>query len=263
MMIIDRDPPRDPEIDDAEEDLQDDEQDVEEGSDAGSVDDEGRGEGTGRQEAEDDEGEEGLAAREERRPSRASSAVARAKEAAKQATERAAAFEKELQELRRERQQPALPQEESDQEFQARMSLLTVEERVEAKLDRAQKRHERELNMLRVQSADQADRAAYQAKAATNPRYAKYETEVEKLLLEERRQGRNFPRELILRAVIGDKVLSNKANVSKQRSAAQRNVERQRGTPPEGRSDRNATRSRVGQGGGLADLERRLDGRTI
>lgn len=241
------DDPRDPPDEEIEDDV------GEEGEDAGLDDDEGGGEAAGR-EAEDAEGEEGLA--EQPRQSRASKAVVEAKRIAREAAAEAAALKREIAELRQQRQ---APQGESREQEEARLSLMSVEERVDYKLAKATKEHERQMAMVQLQSADLADKAAYEAKAAYEPRYKKYAAEVEKLLLAERQAGRNFPRDTILKFVLGERVMNAKPVVDKQRRDAQARVNRQRTSSEAGRSDRAATRGR-GNGNSLEDIERRLEG---
>lgn len=238
------------------EDIEDDE----EGADAGSDDDEGGSEAAG-QEDEAAEAEEGL---EERRPSRATSAVQKAKAAAREATAKADRLEREMAELRAERarQQEAAKGETPEQEA-ARLSLMTAEERIDYKLAKATRENERQLNMVRFQAADMADKAAFEAKGAYDPRYKKYGEEVEALLKSERQSGRDFPRETILRFVLGSKVMANTKAVQKQRATGRQNVDRQRAAAGDSRSDRSAPRSRSAGGNSLADLEKRLEGVNI
>jgi hypothetical protein len=78
--------------------------------------------------------------------------------------------------------------------------------------------------------------------------------------MEERRQGRDFPRETILRFVLGDRVMQNKGKIDQQRKQGQQNINRQRTQPDTSRSDRSAQRRGGSSGNTLADLEKRLEG---
>jgi hypothetical protein len=224
-----------------------------ESEDAGLDDDEGGGEAGG-QESEDDEGQEGQV--EERRPSRASKAIVEAKRIAREAAAEAAALKKELAELRQRQQ---APQTESREQEEAKLALMSVEERVDYKLAKAEKENQRQMAVVQFQASDQADKAAYDAKSSYEPRFKKYAADVEKLLLAERQAGRNFPRETILKFVLGERVMNAKPAVDKQRRDAQRRIGAQRTSSEAGRSDRAAPRGRS-NGNALSDLERRLAG---
>jgi hypothetical protein len=211
-------------------------------------------------EGQDEEQEEVAAAA----PSRATKRVQAATQAAKEAQERAARLEKEVQELRSQRAQPQTPQEESDEQFNARCALLTTEERIDAKLDRAERRHQRQLQQATFLSAERADKAAFEARAAYDPKYKRYAEKVEQTLAEERRKGNNFDRSTILRFVIGDAVLANEGKVKTAQQNGQRRIQQQQSRTSGGRGDTAPQRrTRLGQGNSLADIEARLDGVVI
>lgn len=246
-----------------DDDLEIDEDEVEdEGqeNEPGLLDDEGGDEAEARQKSEDAEGEEGQVAP---KPSRSTKAVQEAKRIAREATADKAKLEREVAELRAERQRSE-PKGETPEQEAARLALMTVEERVDYKLDKAKKEHERALGVVRFQSVDAADKAAYQAKGAYDPRFTKYAAEVEQVLANTRRDtphvGMSLTREDVLQYVLGRKVLANRAKATEQRANGNRNIQRQRTTPDSSRSDRAAPRGRTGTGNALADLERRLEG---
>lgn len=249
-MIVDdpRDPPD--EIEEGE--------DGDEGEDAGLGDDEGGDEAEARAEPEGAEAEEGLA----RKPGRGERAVLEAKRVARESQAREAALQREVEELRALRQQ-AQPQGETAEQEQARLSLMTAEERIDYKLAKAKRENEQQINAIRFQAADQSDKASYDAKSSYEPRYKKYAADVEKLLAEERRKGNNWPRETILMFVLGKRVMENKPAADKQRQQGQARIARQRTQADGGRSDRAASRGRLGSGNTLADLEARLEGVNI
>lgn len=226
----------------------------EEGVDAGSLDNEGRDDAQTGQEHEDAQGEA--------RVSRATVRVQKALQQAQEATDRASRLERELEQERSKYRQPAQPQEESDDSFNARISLLEPLQQIDAKLDRANKRHQRELLIARLEASDAADKAIFSSKAASDPRYKKYGSEVEQILQEERKNGRNPPRETVLAFVLGKKVLDNQGRERAQ-SRGQENIRRQQARTDSGRSDVSVSRQRVGQGDSLADIEKRLLGKFI
>lgn len=222
-----------------------------EGSDARLDDDEGGDEAEAGQKPEGAEAQE----RVERKPSRAQKAIQELRRSAQEANERSARVERELSELRAERERS---RQESPEAEAARLALMSSEDRMEYRLNKATAEHARQLQMMQFATADAADKAAFEAKGAYEPRYRKYAAEVEKLLIEERRAGRSFPRETILKFVLGDRVM--KANTAPQRDQARERIRRETTPAPKGGSDRQAQRSRSGQGDTLADLEKRLDG---
>jgi hypothetical protein len=240
---------------DREEGLEDDEDltlgEEGEGEDAGSIDNEGGDETEAGQEPEAIQGEERLGRRERR--------IQALRQEARESNERAARFERELAEERARRQ----PQQqgESPQEESARLNLMTTEERLEYKLNKAIQANTLQMNITRYQAADMADRAAYQSKAAVDSKYKKYEAEVEQVLADSRRAGRDFDRETVLRYVLGGKVLNN--NKEPQRQRGQENIRRQTARADSGRGDVSGTRQRTGSGNTLADLEKRLSGVNI
>ncbi len=251
--------------DDDDDDLggQPHEEEIQEADDAGLDDDESGDEAEAGQESPDEEAEEGQVDDEARRPSRATSAVQKAKSLAREAAAKADRLERELQELRAERERARQPQGETPEQEAAKLSLMTAEERMDYKFEKATQAHQRQINLIAFQSADNADKAAYQAKGAYDPRFKKYEADVERLLAEERKAGRSFPRETILKFVLGEKVMASKQDIQRQKDAGKRNVDRQRTQADASRSDRSAPRTRVGTGNTLADLEKRLDGVVI
>ena len=233
----------------------DDEEDVleveDEGSDAGSLDDEGGDDAETGQEPEDAQGQERLG--------RAGKRIQSLREAAQRERERAAQLERELAQERQQRQQPQQPREETNEEFEAKLALVeNFEDRTRMRLERSEKRHQRELLMLRLQTADATDKAAFTAKAAYDPYVKKYANEVEQLLAEERRQGRDYPRETVLDFIIGRAARTN-PNRGKQKQAGQDRIRREQARADSGRSDvERGQRTRLGQGNTLADLEYRL-----
>ena len=245
-MLIDD--PRDPDEEAHEEDVLED--------DAGQDDDEG-GDETAGQENDEAEGEEGLA-EQPRKPGRAEKAVVEAKRIAREAAAEAAALKREVAELRQQRQQ-AQPQEETPEQEAAKLALMSVEERVDYKLAKAEKVNARQMALVEFKTAEAADKAAYDAKAGYEPRYKRYAADVEKLLASERAAGKNWPRETILKFVLGERVLNSKPLTDKARKEGQRRLNSQRTAPDASRSDRAAPRGR-GTGNTLSDLERRLEG---
>jgi hypothetical protein len=228
------------------------------GGEPGSDDDEGGDETEDRQAAETREGEEGQVEEPpQRKPGRAERAVLEAKKLAREASERATALEREMAAMRAERAQP---KQETEAEERARLTLMTAEERLDYRLEKAAKQNEHQIGMMRFESADRADKAGFEAKASYDPRYKRFSADVEAQLAQARRNGLNPNRETVLKYIIGEKVLEAKPKVDKARQDGQRRIQRQQASAQSGRSDRPAERTRGGAGNSLADLERRLDG---
>jgi hypothetical protein len=232
--------------------------DGEEGTDAGLLDDEGGDEAEAGEEPEDAEAEEGLD-EPAPKPGRSTAAVQTAKRIAREANEKANRLEREIAELRAQTQRQE-PKGESPEQEAARLSLMTSEERMDYKLDKAQKEHSAQMALVRFEAADRADKSAFDAKGAYDPRYKRYEAEVEKLLAVERRKGRDFDRETILKFVLGERVMASKKEIAKQKDAGKKNVAAQRAQAGNDRSDRTAPRGRAGTGNSVEDLEKRLEG---
>jgi len=239
---------------------EDGEQHGEEGSDAGQLDDEGGDEAEDRPQPEGEEAEEGpVDEKPQRQEGRADRRFQKLSNSLKQANERAARVEQELAALRAERARPQQTQETPEQE-RARIALMTQEERVTYLLEKSAKQNEQAIRQVQFAAADQSDRAAYQAKAAYDPRFRKFEGEVESRLADLRRQGGNANREVVLAYLIGEKVLGAQPKVDDARRQGQQRIQRQQARATSGRSDLPANRARAGAGNSLADIERRLDG---
>lgn len=220
--------------------------------DARRLDDEGGDETEAGQEPEAAQAQEGLG--------RASKRIQALRREAQEERERAALLQRELEAERARVRQPAQSTEESDDAFNARLALMDdPEKRLVARIERSEKRHQRELLITRMQAADAADKASFTSKAAYDPRYKKYADRVEQVLAEERRNGRDYPRETVLRFVLGEAVINSKGKSTQRQDAAAR-VQRQQARADSGRSDVSGQRQRQGQGNSLADLEKRLDG---
>jgi len=138
--------------------------------DAGLDDDEGGDEAETGQESEAVEAEEGLAPEPQ---SRGEKRFQKLSETARQEAARRQALEVEVAALRAEREAreraAAAPKQESEADEAARLSLMTVEERVDYRLAKAEKRHQFEMNVTRFQSADFADKSAYENKGGSEP----------------------------------------------------------------------------------------------
>jgi hypothetical protein len=185
---------------------------------------------------------------------RGSAQFAKLREERREERLRADRLERELQDLRRDREEArARASVESPEQLAARLALMSPEERIDYKLEQAEKRNSAILQQQQFTMSDQADRMEYQTKAATDPRYSKYAPEVEAKLAEARRTGGNPKREVVLKYILGEKLLANASKTEPQRKAAAASVKRQTTSPMNGKGDQ------VSAGRKTSSLAKRLE----
>lgn len=143
------------------------------------------------------------------------------------ARERADKAERELAEARRPQ-----PRQEDPQAEARRLQAMTPEQRIQHFAAVAEERITRATAVGQFQAADQADRASFAVRTASDPRVAKYAQEVETRLHQLRQGGANASREDMLRYIIGERVMANAPKVKKQQAAAKETI-RQQTTNPE------------------------------
>ena len=150
--------------------------------------------------------------------------IAALAERTKAAEERAERVERQLAELTRTRNEQLTEQQETE-----RLALMTPEERSDYKLDKARREFDFKLGQAQFVAQDQADKVAFSSKVATNPVFAKYESEVERRLADLRmgnpQKGippQNIPRIEMLKWVIGDRALAQAATPKGKKQAAAR-----------------------------------------
>ena len=167
-------------------------------------------------------------------------------------------FRRRLDELTKQVQQPKAQAETPEQRAQRR-ALMTPQEVMMEELNLARQEFGQQVQSLQVQNAETADRTAFQAKAATNPLYAKYAPKVEGKLAEMRVSGANAPRETVLKYLIGEAALERFSSKEGKREVAQARERVKRNTvrPSNSGSDTAATRRRE------ESLERRLENLNI
>lgn len=166
---------------------------------------------------------------------RLSKRLARLRSEAQQAKEEAQRIGREFQEFRdnqtRQQQSYIDPRIEAE-----RRAAMTPEERSQEDLRISEQRHQADMERLRLQMIDTADRQKFETRAATDPRAKKYAADVEKLLGDVRRQlGWNPTRETLYAYMIGMKVLNMQPK--KQRQQGQDNIRRQKVPVAKNRSD--------------------------
>jgi hypothetical protein len=121
-------------------------------------------------------------------------------------------------------------------------------------MSRAERHFNNVLSQTQAQTQDVADKAAFDAKAEGNPRYKRYADEVERRLVDLRKQGQSAPREAILKFILGERLLTNNGGKSEQRQRqnGQRRIARASGGQQSPRGDAGGGRQ------ALTEAEKRL-----
>lgn len=164
-----------------------------------------------------------------------------------------APLREELDRLRAQTAQPRTPQETPAQR-QTRLDAMDPWEREAYLREEQEARHRNDIAQIRFETADAADRTAFESECARNPTASKLKAEVEQRLADMRRNGTNAPRGTVLRFIIGDRALANAGKVKgRQQKTAEQNRQRQAGRPGNSRSDQGGGRER----GGLSEREAR------
>ena len=167
-------------------------------------------------------------------------------------------FRRRLDELTRQVAQPA-PQRETPEQRAARFAVMTPQEQISESLRESEARWEQRMQGMQLQTAETADRTAFQAKCTVDPLYAKWAPKVEGKLAELRTRGSNVEREVLLKFLIGEAALerrSSKEGKREVKEAAQR-VTAQRVRTGNSGSDTPAQRRQN------TSLERRLENLNI
>ena len=175
----------------------------------------------------------------------------------------------EVEALRREnellrRQQPQQPvytgpREETEDEFNNRVAQLEPFEQLSARQQRAERRSQAAMAYMQASMADQMDRATYQARAATDPRFSKFQAEVERrhqafLAGGPGQPPQLVPRETILKIVLGERQLAPVTRDQRRKQEhQQRKLERHSSKPPNARGDAGSGRP---ERSGARDTER-------
>ena len=232
---------------DFDEDLQDEEIEdaVSEDADAESTDTSDGSSGEAEQQTESEVGSE-REIREEQTESRVLSRgerrFQRLANETREANTRAERLERELQDIRAERQRQTVQTQEREPSAEE-MSLWSTDQIVQYRLDKATGKFNQTLQQMQFQNQESADKTSFHSLCASDLRAKKYADEVETRLLELRRQGQNVQREVILKYLLGEKLLQQSAKAtSQQRKQGEQRIARQRGSNPPPRSDTRAGR---------------------
>jgi hypothetical protein len=190
------------------------------------------------------------AAQTPRQPSRGEKRFQTLASETKAARAEAAELRRKLEEVERRQTAPAP----IDPRIEAeRLAMMTPEERMDYRLEQAERRHQQQLAQIQFQTLDQMDRSEFQAQIANNPKLARWADEVEAELAKLRAQGQNVKRSVMASYIIGQKVLKQDPKATaKQKAAGQARIAAQKTSPGSSKGDA----SRGARGG--KSLEDRL-----
>ena len=187
----------------------------------------------------------------EARPSRAETRFQKLANEAKEAREESARVRRELDEFKASQRQQA--QQESPDQVAQRLALMTPEERLEYKLDQAERRNSQTMANMQFQMQDAGDKSAFLALCASDATAARYTEKVEAELSRLRSQGQNVSREALFTYMLGKDIRSKSgAARAKQGKDGERRIARQKVAPGNSRGDRQPERR------GEKSLEERL-----
>jgi hypothetical protein len=240
--VLDPDPEDDEQVDDpAGEGDQDD--DNEDDPDAGDDDD-------------DDAGADAAGVSDDRRGTK--NQYSRLRETNRELARRDAENTRRLAELeeRLNRGPQHFQPQETPQQREARLSLLSPDERYQTEMREFTQGMQQQMQQLRQQTAAQSDRAHFASIAARNRVAQRYTDEVEKRFGDFQRQGVYVERHVILKNLLGEKVLAQAEKGEKKRPAENRR--RQAARPQRGASDAPSNRRGRGEPGSAADYEERF-----
>ena len=187
--------------------------------------------------AETEGQDEVVAATEDKPRSRAAARIEKLSTSAREATERAAAAETKARDLEARLARLEQPRETPEQ-VQQRMALMTPEERLEYKLDQAERRNQQNMQAMAFQMNDGNDKAAFTALRARDSVADRYADRVEAELTRLRTQGQNVSREALLDYMVGKDIRAKGgAAKSKQQKDGERRISRQTAAPGNSRGD--------------------------
>lgn len=185
----------------------------------------------------------------------------------REAREKADRLERELQELRQSQLRNQGP-DAAEQRRQQREQELNAAREEPAKYWDLRLKHQQEdadarINQIQFMAIDSADKTAFEALAYRNKAAASLRNEVEQRLADERRRGLNFPRETVLKFLLGERALKN-GDAARTRQQNKADVTNRRETVKAPRAARSDTGERPSKGGDdRTKRAQRLDGQII
>lgn len=207
----------------------------------------------------DDDDAGAAAAGADERQSRGGNQFSRLRETNRELARRDAENTRRLAELeeqvRRGPPQHFQPQE-TPQQREARLSLLSPDERYQTEMREFTSGMQQQMHQLRQQSASDADRAHFASITASNKVAKRFEAEVDKRFRDFQLKGVYVERHVILKNLLGERVLAQADKGEKKRPAENRR--RQAARPQRGASDAPSNRRGRGEPGSAADYEERF-----
>lgn len=150
-------------------------------------------------------------------------------------------------------QQYQQPQE-TPQQRANRLSLLSPEERIHVELQERDQFYQHQNRQLSLQVQDSGDKASFASLTVTNPVAKRFSSEVDRLHAEYKAKGAFVERAVILKQIIGERVLAQGGKPKKQAAA---NRQRQASRPAGSGSDVRPSRGRAAAGS-AEDFESRF-----
>jgi hypothetical protein len=150
----------------------------------------------------------------QRQPSRAQRRIEAQQREVQAERERADRLERELAEARRVREHQS--SEAARRAEEERLAVMSPEERLEYRVEQAERRAEARFQHLQFQQQDVADKATFQAACRDNPAFDTVKTEVEAELEKMRKAGTTAPRETIALYLIGKRAVERAGRVKGQ-----------------------------------------------
>lgn len=195
-------------------------------------------------------------------PSRAGNRVAVATKIAAEAKARADKLEAELTAFRAQMDAAQQPPRETQQQLNARLAEMEPWERAETIARMTADNVQGQLNQIRWDAQESADRTSFDALCAREPAAAKLKDAVEERLALMRKSGTTVNRETLYTHMLGERA---RANVGRATGKAQRtataNRDRQASRPGNGRGDVAASDTR--RGNTASAREKRLENQPL
>jgi hypothetical protein len=196
---------------------------------------------------------------EPRQPSRAETRIRSLTEQIRERDTRLAETNRRIDELIARQSAPQPAPRETPEQRAARFAVMTPQEQIAETFRESEARWEQRMQGFQLQSAETADRTAFQAKCAVDPLYARWAPKVEGRLAELRTKGTNLEREVLLKYLIGEAALDRRSSKDGKREVekAATRVAAARVRPANSGSDTQPQRRQT------QSLERRLENQQI
>lgn len=192
----------------------------------------------------------------ERRPrSRGQARIESTANANRELREQLAASEARLAALEARQNQPAPVPQRSQEEENARLALMSPEERMNYRLENALAANNNQTQQVLTSIQDRTDAADFRVMLRDKPQYKKFEAEVNKRVAELRAKGTPLPREAVLMFVVGEAAVKS-TEKPRTKAQSQQRMREQETRPAGGRGDVRGDRRQAATSGSA--LERRL-----